>query len=246
VIRSGRRPGPFADGGDDVLRDACRPVGVGQGAIDDDVVNAVVAEAADVATAGGDDAVEERELGVATVHDVQAIGLDGPFEHRPFVARAAPFGGDVDAAGDVAVDFEVSVQAPLDQAATRLRLEQGGGGHLRQSRQQGGIDEGGGVAHVLEPGVATQGFELAAQFGDDLHKPLRVEATDRFGKRAERGSRTAEFLLHVTEFAGLLQPAKRSDDGVEEKQQHQHAVVVEVEGAIAGAIARTADVVQAL
>src|SRR6185503_12482775 len=43
-----------------------------------------------------------------------------------------------------------------------------------------------------------------------------------------------------------LQPAERCDDGVKQKQQHQQAVVVEVQRPVAGTIPGAAGVVQAL
>ena len=121
------------------------------------------------------------------------------------VARAAPLGGEVDAAWDVTLDLEVGVQTPLDQGAAGLLLEQGGGGQLGQGRQQGGIDECDGVAEVFESGVVTQRLELAAEFGDDLLEAVRIEGADRLGERTERGAWAAEPLLDVLELAGLLQ-----------------------------------------
>jgi len=73
---------------------------------------------ADVTALGGDDAVEEGELGVnrGSIKRNRRSGFDGAFPGR-HVRRvsAAGVGSDVDAPGHVAIDFEVRVQSPLDQ-----------------------------------------------------------------------------------------------------------------------------------
>src|SRR5262249_16861550 len=56
----------------------------------------------------------------------------------------------------------------------------------------------------------------------------------------------AELLLHLGQFAGLLEGAERADDGVEEVQQDQGAIVIEVQGAVAGPVAGAAVGVEAL
>ena len=67
-----------------------------------------------------------------------------------------------------------------------------------------------------------------------------------FAQRTERSPQAAELALHVAQFAGLLDGPQRTDHGIEQEQQHQHAVLVEVQLAVAGLVALAADVVQAL
>jgi hypothetical protein len=93
--------------------------------------------------------------------------------------------------------------------------------------------------------VVGQRLQLGGQFAGDLFDRFGVEDCDGLRKRTKRGARAAEFLLYSFEFAGLLNAAQRRDDGVEQEQQNVGAVVVEEELAIAGAIALSADVVQA-
>src|ERR1700728_578284 len=73
------------------------------------VVDADVANAADVTALGLADAVEEGEFGEATVHDVETVGFDGALQHGPFVTVAAAIGSDVDTSRHIAIDFEVGV-----------------------------------------------------------------------------------------------------------------------------------------
>jgi hypothetical protein len=53
-------------------------------------------------------------------------------------------------------------------------------------------------------------------------------------------------LLHLGQGAGLLQGAQGDDDGVEQVHKDQGAVLVEVRGALVGAIALAADTVEAV
>jgi hypothetical protein len=50
--------------------------------------------------------------------------------------------------------------------------------------------------------------------------------------------------LHFAQFAGLLDGPQRADHGIEQEQQHQQAILVEVQLAVAGLVALAADVVQ--
>ena len=52
------------------------------------------------------------------------------------------------------------------------------------------------------------------------------------------------FFWTFFEFAGLLESAQRLDDGVEEVEKDEHAILIVVQDAIAGAIAFAADVVE--
>ena len=150
---------------------------------------------------------------------------------------ATAIGGQVDPQGDVTIDLEMRVQPPFDESAAGPRLEPRGLHHLRQRRQKRSIDERERLGDLLESRIATQGLQFGAQFGDDLLEPLGIEHAGRLRERAERGPRTAEFLLNLRQFAGLLNAPQRGDDRIEQRQEHQQAVLIEVQLAIAGPIA---------
>jgi hypothetical protein len=50
--------------------------------------------------------------------------------------------------------------------------------------------------------------------------------------------------LYLLQLAGLLDSAQRTDHGVKEKRQHQQAVLIEVEFAVARPVTLTANLVQ--
>ena len=120
MIRSRIRFASLADPDDLIAEDASGSVRVGQRPFFNDLIRAVVSQAADVTAVGLDDVIEQRELGIAAVHHVQPIGLDRPFQYRAFVMFAAAVRGDVDPRRHVTIDFEMRVQPPLHQAAARL------------------------------------------------------------------------------------------------------------------------------
>ena len=64
-------------------------------------------------------------------------------------------------------------------------------------------------------------------------------------ERTERSPQATEFALHLAQLAGLLDGPQRADHGIEQEQQHEQAVLVEVQLAVAGLVALAADVVQA-
>jgi len=104
------------------------------------------------------------------------------------------------------------------------------------------------VTRLLDVGkraVGAQRFQLSGQFAGDLFDGFGIEDFDGLRKRTERRPWAAEFLLHFFEFAGLLDAAQGSDDGVEQKQQEGGVVVIEEELAVAGVVALGAHVVQA-
>jgi hypothetical protein len=47
----------------------------------------------------------------------------------------------------------------------------------------------------------------------------------------------AEFALHLPQFAGLLESSKRTDNGIEQKQEDEQAILIHVEIAVASLIA---------
>ena len=92
--------------------------------------------------------------------------------------------------------------------------------------------------------IGPERLQLAGEFGGDLLERFGVEDLRGLRERTERGTRAAELLLDIFQFAGLLDGAQRGDDGIEEEQQDVGAVVVEEELAIAGLVAVGADVVK--
>jgi hypothetical protein len=77
---------------------------------------------------------------------------------------------------------------------------------------------------------------LCSQFAGNLLQRFRVEDLHGLTERTERYASDAQFLLNLLEFTGLLQPAQRRDDGVEQMQQNQQAILIEVQLAVAGRI----------
>ena len=75
-------------------------------------------------------------------------------------------------------------------------------------------------------GSRAMRFQLFAQFGDDFLQPFRLKNVGGFAQRAQGGPLTAEFALHFPQFAGLLDGPQGADHGIEEEQQHEHAVLV--------------------
>jgi hypothetical protein len=87
---------------------------------------------------------------------------------------------------------------------------------------------------------------LPSQVADDALAELGIEDPGGLRERTEAGARTAEFLLHLGQFAGLLDGAQGNPDGVKQSQQEQAAVLVEVQLPVLGLVPGTASVVQAL
>ena len=73
-----------------------------------------------------------------------------------------------------------------------------------------------------------------------------IENAGCFRERSQRGACTAEFLLDILQFAGLLDAAQRRDDRVEQVEQQEHAILIVMQGAIAGTVSRATIIVQAI
>jgi len=87
--------------------------------------------------------------------------------------------------------------------------------------------------------VAVLG-DLAEQFVDDPLQPRGIEHIDGFRQRAEGRPRAAELALDFFERAGFLETTQRTDDRIEQEQQHQQAVLIEMQLSIAGPVALAA------
>ena len=86
---------------------------------------------------------------------------------------------------------------------------------------------------------------MFAQFGHDFFQPLGLEDVLGFAERAERGPLTTEFALNFPQLARLLDGPQGANHGIEEEQQHKHAVLVVMQHAVAGLVALAADFMQA-
>jgi hypothetical protein len=73
---------------------------------------------------------------------------------------------------------------------------------------------------------------------------MRLEHLARFRQRTERGPRATELLRHLLQFARLLNRPQRHDGRVEQVEQHEQAVLIEMQRAIVGLVASAAHVVQ--
>ena len=217
-----------------------------QGPVLLDLIAAVVAQTADVTAVGGHDVVEQLELRVAAVLHVAAAGFQRLGQHGPLVGLAAADAfGHVDADRHAAFQIELGVEAELRLELRRSRISQRGLHQHGQALQQGAVDQRQGVLHVFQPRIAGDGFELFAQFGDDFLQPFRLKDIGGFAERAQRGPLTAEFALDFPQFAGLLDGSQGANHGIEEEQQHEHAVLVVMQLAVAGFVALAADFMQA-
>ena len=136
------------------------------------------------------------------------------------------------------------MQADLRFELRRPRIVHAGLDQHGQALQERAVDQGQGVLHVLQPRIAGDRLQLFAQFGDDFLQPFGLEDVGGFAQRAQRGALAAELALYLSQFAGLLDGPQGTDHGIEQEQQHQHAVLVEVQLAVAGLVAFTAHVVQ--
>jgi len=86
---------------------------------------------------------------------------------------------------------------------------------------------------------------LADQFAEEVAEQVGIEHAGGFAQRSQGGPLNPEEFLHFVQRAGLLDAAEAGDDGVEEVEQQQGGILVEMELAIASAIARRGVIVQA-
>src|SRR4029077_12804694 len=91
VIGSRLLLGAIPHGDNEVLGNTLGPGGFRDGVFFDHVVDAVVADATDIAAAGGEDAVVQSEFGVTAVDDIESVGFDRAFQDGAFVAVPAAF-----------------------------------------------------------------------------------------------------------------------------------------------------------
>src|SRR5262249_62143180 len=95
----------------------------------------------DVTAAGGDDVVPQAELGVPTVQDVAAVGLQALAQLLLLLGPAGVGGGGhVHAHGHAALDLEVGGEAPAAVGLAVLVREVGGGGEAGQGTDDAAIE----------------------------------------------------------------------------------------------------------
>ena len=87
-------------------------------------------------------------------------------------------------------------------------------------------------------------LHLGCQAADDGLQPLGIEHIGRFGKRSQGSACDPELALHLSQQRSLLQGPQRPHQGTEQKQQHQDAVLIVVQLAIARPVSLAAHVVQ--
>ncbi|MFM9962959.1 MAG: hypothetical protein ACKV2Q_17260 [Planctomycetaceae bacterium] len=127
-------------------------------------------------------------------------------------------------------------------------LEQRRLGHARSAEadQQRPIHQRQQLLQVRQPRIASQGPCLLRQFADDRSQQFGIEDLPCLRERPQRHSRHTEFLLHRLQLRGLLQAAQRVHDRIEEEQQHQDAVLVEMQVTVTGRIPLATNLVQPL
>jgi hypothetical protein len=144
------------------------------------------------------------------------------------------------------IDFEVRMQSPFHLRVAGFGFQEGRLHHSRQSSDQRGVDRRECTSDVPNSCVMAHRSELTAELRNDLLQSLRLKHGDGLGQRTERTAFTAQFLLDLLQFAGLLQCAQGSDDGIEQKEQDQHAVLIKVKLSIGSLVSLATDVVQTL
>ena len=101
----------------------------------------------------------------------------------------------------MAVDLEMRVEPPFDQAAG-VRGFDPRLGEVRQDGKQGAVDERDGVANVFEARIAGERLQLSAEFGDADLGDIRLKR--RLGRLADSvGSRPGESFPKALDDAEL-------------------------------------------
>ena len=101
------------------------------------------------------------------------------------------------------------------------------------------------MLHVFQPRIASDRLQLVAQFGDDFLQQFGLKNVGGFTERGQRRALTTKFALDLPQLAGLLDGPQGTDHGIEQEQQHEHAVLIVVQRAVAGLVALAAHLVQA-
>jgi hypothetical protein len=116
----------FAKLHDLIAQYICLDGSFGQRPLLNHFLSRIVAKPTNVAALRLYDRVEERELGIAAVHHIQAVFLNGSFSDGSLVVVATTVGSHVDASWHVAINFKMRVQSPLNLFAAFSTLKNGG------------------------------------------------------------------------------------------------------------------------
>jgi len=90
----------------------------------------------------------------------------------------------------------------------------------------------------------ADGFYLGCQMAQDAFQALGIKDIGRFGERSQGSSRDTEPALYLLQQRSLLQGPQRPHHRTEHKEQHQDAVLIVVQLAIAGPVALATHVMQ--
>ncbi len=114
-----------------------------------------------------------------------------------------------------------------------------------QALQQRAVHQRQGVGQVFQPRVVGDRLQLRAEFGDDFLQPFGLEDFAGLTERAQRRALATEFALHFPQLARLLDGPQGADHRIEQEQQHEQAILVEVQLPIAGLVALATHVMEA-
>jgi len=143
--------------------------------------------------------LEELVVRVAAIHNVQPARL----EH---LAQLLTFGATAMRNRDVSRDALEDVEVDVHFGGTMVVIGPESPGHLGQGRQQAAVN-GDQVPEGTRVLAASGWQDFRRQFRDDLAEQFGVKDMRGFAERAQTGPRTAQFLLNLLEFAGLLDAA---------------------------------------
>ena len=137
------------------------------------------------------------------------------------------------------------MQAEFRFVLCRPRIGHRGLDQHGQALQQRAVHQRQRVGQVFQPRIAGDRLQLRGEFGDDFLQPFGLEDLGGLAERAQRRALTTEFALDFPQRARLLDGPQGTDYRIEQEQQHERAILVEVQFPVAGLVALATDVVEA-
>jgi prepilin-type N-terminal cleavage/methylation domain-containing protein len=214
---------------DDIADDARRFGFLGEGSFLEHFVGNIVLYACDDRGTSIHDVLEELVFFVAAVDHVDATRQ----EHR---SQLLAFGAAAMRDRDVRRNPLEHVEVDMHLGGAMVIVDPQSPDHLGQSRQQAAVNSDQALKG-LRVFAACSRQKFLGQFGDHLAEQFGVKNPRGFTEGAQTGSLAAECLLNLPQLASLLDAAQAIDDGIEIEQEDQRAILVEVEEAIARAVA---------